>query len=191
VRYHLIVDTIRIALKEWHVVCRALREGRQTILLRKGGILEAKSGFQIQHARFALFPTFLHQDVEMLKPEARRGFVAHASEPGTISIETVADVADIVQLHSREQMNALDDEHIWTVPLIDMRFNYKPNNPLYLLILRAYRFAQPVTIENTSEYAGCKSWVPLETVVNCEGAAPVIDNASFEARRRRILERLR
>ena len=37
------------------------------------------------------------------------------------------------------QMDALDGEHIWTAPLIDMRFNYRPQNPLYLLLVRAFR----------------------------------------------------
>jgi len=27
-------------------------------------------------------------------------------------------------------MDALEDEHVWAKPLIDMRFNYKPQNPL-------------------------------------------------------------
>jgi len=55
-------------------------------------------------------------------------------------------------------MNAIETEHIWTSPLIDMRFNYKPQNPLYLLLVRTYRLAKPVTVDNTPEYAGCKSW---------------------------------
>ena len=29
-----------LALKEWSIVCRALEEAKQSILLRKGGILE-------------------------------------------------------------------------------------------------------------------------------------------------------
>ena len=49
------------ALKEWAVVCRALEEGRQTVLLRKGGILEFREGFEVKHDRFMLFPTYEHQ----------------------------------------------------------------------------------------------------------------------------------
>ena len=30
------------ALKEWAIICKALEEGRQVVLLRKGGILEYK-----------------------------------------------------------------------------------------------------------------------------------------------------
>ena len=41
-------DHLTIALKEWHAVCRALASGRQTILLRKGGIYESSGEFVLQ-----------------------------------------------------------------------------------------------------------------------------------------------
>ncbi len=184
-------DQLHIALKEWDVVSRALREGRQIVLLRKGGILEAKGGFQIQHSRFALFPTFLHQNVEMVKPESRPGLVAHTSEPATITIDTAVEVIDVVQLRSRDQMDAIDDQHIWTSPLIDVRFNYRPDNPLYLLVIRAYRLVKPVTIENTPAYAGCKSWVPLKHPIDVGGVTPTIRDGDFDKLRRHLLARLR
>ena len=68
-------------------------------------------------------------------------------------------------------MDALDAEHIWTTPLIDMRFNYKPQNPLYLLLVRAYSLAKPVTVANTPAYAGCKSWVPLDEAIDVSAVA--------------------
>jgi hypothetical protein len=42
------------ALKEWAVVCRALEEGRQVMLLRKGGILEYRQGFEVRHEKFLI-----------------------------------------------------------------------------------------------------------------------------------------
>ena len=42
------------ALKEWAVVCRALEEGRQIVLLRKGGILEYREGFEVKHDKFLI-----------------------------------------------------------------------------------------------------------------------------------------
>ena len=47
--------------KEWLVICRALAAGRQSIILRKGGIAEGRSGFSFQHDSFFLFPTLYHQ----------------------------------------------------------------------------------------------------------------------------------
>ena len=37
------------ALKEWATVVRALEQGKQTVILRKGGILETASGLSLIH----------------------------------------------------------------------------------------------------------------------------------------------
>ncbi|HEY7089970.1 MAG TPA: DUF1802 family protein [Tepidisphaeraceae bacterium] len=183
--------TSKIGLKEWDVVRQALEMGRQTILLRKGGIYESAGEFQVEHERFLLFPTFLHQSLKMLKPEAHSGFQQHAAEPAKITLSSFATVSDIFELKQRRQMDALDSEQIWTPPLIDMRFNYRPENPLYLVVVRAYRLKHPVTVENTPAYAGCKSWVPLEQAVDVSGAAPALDDASFARRRGLIISAVR
>ena len=39
-------------LKEWATVVKALEQGKQTVLLRKGGILETASGFNIESKKF-------------------------------------------------------------------------------------------------------------------------------------------
>jgi hypothetical protein len=183
--------SLQMALKEWAVVCRALESGRQLILLRKGGIYEAAGEFEVEHREFLLFPTYVHQNLNMLKPTEHEHFEARSSEPEEIAMSAAAVVSDVVQLQSREQMNVIDDEHVWTSPLIDMRFNYRPENPLYLLIVRAYRLHTPVTIANTPAYAGCKSWVPLDQPVETGDALPVLDDARFDLRRESILERLK
>jgi len=175
-------------LKEWATVCQALETGRQVLLLRKGGIYEAAGEFELENPQFLLFPTYLHQNLVMLKPADQAGFEARSSEPQQIRLSAAGEVTDIVQLKSRSQMDALDAEHVWTAPLIDMRFNYKPQNPLYLMLVRAYRLSEPVTVENTPEYAGCKSWVPLEQTIDTSNAQPVIDDAAYERRRTAIRE---
>ncbi|HVT90417.1 MAG TPA: DUF1802 family protein [Tepidisphaeraceae bacterium] len=183
-------ESLDVALKEWNVVCQALGTGRQIILLRKGGIHESSSGFELEHVRFLLFPTYLHQNLKMLKPDVQADFEPHSSEPARITLSFAAEVTDIIRLKYRSQIDVLDSEHIWTSPLIDMRFNYKPENPLYLLIVRAYRLAQHVTVDNTPEYAGCKSWVPLETQIDVAGATPAMDDMSFKRRQRAIASQL-
>lgn len=182
--------SLQIALKEWATVCQALEDGRQMLLLRKGGIYEAAGEFEPENPQFVLFPTYLHQNLTMLKPEAHAGFEPRSAEPAQVRLSAAGVVTDIVQLKDRAQMDALDDEHVWTKPLIDMRFNYKPQNPLYLMLVRAYRLEQPVAVENTPAYAGCKSWVPLDGPVITGNAVPVLDDVKHEMRRRSILERI-
>jgi hypothetical protein len=179
--------SLQMALKEWATVCRALETGRQIVLLRKGGIYESAGEFELEHREFLLFPTYLHQNVRMLKPEAHAGFEPHTAEPDRVRLSAAGVVTDIVPVESRAQVDAIDAEHVWTGPLIDMRFNYKPQNPLYLMLVRAYRLREPVAVENTPAYAGCKSWVPLDEPVATGGAVPVLDDGTYASRRKGIL----
>ena len=183
-------SSLKVGLKEWARVCRALESGRQVVLLRKGGISEAIGGFELENREFLLFPTYLHQNLNMLKPAEHEGFEAAAAEPSQVRLSAAGVVTDILPVPSRAVMDSLDDEHVWTPPLIDMRFNYRPKNPLYLLLVRVYRIHEPVVVENTPAYAGCKSWVPLEQEIATGGALPVLDDVRYEHRRRSILERM-
>ena len=64
----------RIAFKEWASVCDALLEGRQTIILRKGGISEgtAPGVFVPEHSEFWLYPTWVHQAEQGVRSDAAR-----------------------------------------------------------------------------------------------------------------------
>ena len=58
------------ALKEWSAVVHALLDGRQRVLLRKGGIGEKR--FDVTVAReFMLFPTVAHSHAERVRPQFR------------------------------------------------------------------------------------------------------------------------
>lgn len=183
-------SSLQIALKEWATVCRALETGRQVLLLRKGGIYEAAGEFELENPQFVLFPTYVHQNAKMLKEDAREGLEQRDAEPRQVRLSAAGVVTDIIRLRSRTQMDALDDEHVWAPPLIDMRFGYRPDNPLYLLLVRTYRLHRPERVENTPAYAGCKSWVPLEQAVQTGDALPVLDDVKYEFRHRSILGRL-
>ncbi|HEX4591747.1 MAG TPA: DUF1802 family protein, partial [Gemmataceae bacterium] len=67
---------LRIAFKEWAVICQALAEGRQALILRKGGIAETGGQFAPEHSRFWLYSTFAHEKPEGIKPEAEELFRA-------------------------------------------------------------------------------------------------------------------
>jgi hypothetical protein len=142
----------------------------------------------MNHDQFLLFPTYLHQSRGELKPEAE--FEPATSEPNEVRITAAAVVSDIIQVKSRGQIDRLEDEHIWTSSLIDMRFNYKPEKPLYLVLVRAYRLHEPAILLNTPAYAGCKSWVPLEQPIATGDALPVLDDVKFEYRRSTLLKKL-
>lgn len=183
-------SSLQVGLKEWASVCRALEHGTQIVLLRKGGIYEAAGEFEVEHREFLLFPTYVHQNLKMLKPAGQVDFEPRAEEPEQVRMSSAGVVTDIVQLQSRQQMDAIDDEHLWTPPLLDMRFNYRPENPLYLLLVRSYRLHEAHVIDNTPAYAGCKSWVPLDQAIATGGATAVMDDVRYGFRRKGVLERV-
>ena len=174
---------LKVGLKEWAVVCGALGDGRQIILLRKGGIYESAGEFEIEHRQFVLFPTYLHQNAEMVKEGERVKLQVVKGEPQEVEISLAGEITDIVAVSDRSAMDRLAGEHIWTPKLIDMRFNYRPENPLYLLLVRAYRLREAAVLANTPGYAGCKSWVPLEEQIKTGGAVAVLDDGKYAARR--------
>ena len=185
---------IRVALKEWSIVCDLLLEGQLSILLRKGGIHEegGPGEFRLEHPRFALFPSWAHQKPEMIKLQLRDR-VRVLPEPAQVTFHAIADAARIWQVPSRTAFDQLDDLHCWSAAQIDMRFNYKPDKPLYLVAVRCHRLARPQTIDNDWSYGGCKSWVPLKEsdAVDDSGATPALSDAQFDALIHRIDESIR
>lgn len=184
-------NELAVGLKEWDSVCQALLQGRQIVLLRKGGIHESGGEFELEFRRFLLFPTFLHQDKLMLKDEAQDLFKFSGSEPNTVRIEGYADVTDIVQIHTPEQIAAVDGHHIWTQKMVQGRLDYRPENPVYLLLVRVAALEQAVTIPNHTQYGGCKSWVGLRQTLDVQAAKPVMDAATHQRQRDEILMRIR
>ena len=55
------------ALKEWGAAVQALLDGRQTVLLRKGGIGEKR--FEVSAPEFVFFPTVEHSHAQRVRPE--------------------------------------------------------------------------------------------------------------------------
>ncbi len=171
-----------VALKEWAVVCDLLLEGKLALLLRKGGIAE-KGGagvFELEHPRFAMWPSWAHQIPQRIK-EPFRDQVQVLDEPGEVTLCGYGQVDHIWQVPSREAFDQLEDLHCWTEPQINMRFNYKPEKPLYLMAVRAYKLAQTKEVENLPEYSGCRSWVPLHDTdaVDEAGAVAALDDSHF------------
>src|SRR5574337_1348443 len=105
------------ALKEWATVIKALENGNQTVLLRKGGILETASGFKIEAPKFALFPTYEHQNNASLKSQFY-GYLADARESqpreGYNRISAVAEVLEERDVSSMEKIEWLSPFHIWS-----------------------------------------------------------------------------
>jgi hypothetical protein len=178
------------ALKEWSSVVRALGEGRQHVIIRKGGILEAASGFKFDSPTFALFPTREHQDVGDLKPE----FARYAAEPvpgGGDGHETVSFYAEVqceVETGDASVVESLSGMHAWSDDFVRRRMAWRPEKPVRAALLRVYAAAEPARVKLGPEHAGCKSWVDIGQDLGA--GRPVVDDgraAGLESEFRRLV----
>jgi len=169
------------ALKEWATVVKALENGNQTVLLRKGGILETASGFQVEASKFALFPTYEHQDTASLKSQFY-GYLADAREgqpkEGYNEITSIAQVIEERDIPSIEKIDQLSQFHIWSDSYIVERMNWMPSKPMKAMFLRVFTIS-PTEIPVLPEYQGCKSWIELN--VNPEAGKSVLSDAELES----------
>ena len=175
---------MRIAFKEWAVVADALGRGEQIIILRKGGISEGRSGFQIEHDRFFIFPTLFHQQRESVQPAAQLRYDALAPKlsPESVCIELFVEVADWKLVDSLETAQRLRGQHIWREEVFRDRFDWGKSKSIYALAVRAFRLPLPVELRMRTEYGGCKSWVEFDEPISTDGAQPVLTDREFEAK---------
>ena len=185
------------ALKEWAVTCRALREGRQILLLRKGGIEDDYGVFSLEHQSFWLQPTYEHQSEDRVKPEHRDLFaaVAKSQRDGEnldfIVLELFARVEHVWALPPGDAAN-LDKlrcaPHIYGDDYLTLRLDYKPQHPLLAVALRVYRHEAAHIVPMRPEFLGCRSWIELPEPLALHGA-PVLGDDAF-ARQLEELERV-
>ncbi|MBI4459386.1 MAG: DUF1802 family protein [Acidobacteria bacterium] len=175
-----------MALKEWAVVVWAIAQGSQILLLRKGGIAEDEGEFRLAASEFFLYPTYEHQQESFLKPqyaEVFRSLTEKVPSQRELSFQHYVAVSDILPAPGLERMKLLRDALVWNDLFLEKRYGYKPQSPLFVLLVRAYSLPQPVEIPQQERYAGCRSWVELEESLSTEGAQPVLSDEEFEERR--------
>lgn len=176
---------MRTAFKEWAAVCRALGTGRQTVILRKGGIAESGGRFIPEYPEFLLFPTHLHQSKQQLVPDASELFdeTTRAPNPADhVLIEFLSKVVSVANVTDPERLAALAPEHIWTEAVVRERFDRWRSAGVHALLVRVFRLPQPRAMVSLPAYAGCKSWVRLEEDIPTEGATAVLSDAEFAQR---------
>jgi hypothetical protein len=172
---------LKHAFKEWAVVCRALGEGRQALILRKGGIAEGPEGFRVEHTRFWLYPTFVHQQRGGTKEEALpllQRAEADRAAPGTLRLTHFVEVPGVFHVMDLAPALILNHLHVWSEETVRQRFAYRVPG-IYVLPARVYRVPEALEIAETADYAGCRSWVELDQALPTDGATPVLDDTTF------------
>ena len=178
-----------LALKEWAVAIAALAEGKQIIILRKGGIHRDDKEFRIVHPEFLLYPTYEHQKLELLQTEYHQDLRDTLTEndiPGLVTLSYWSEVSDIIELRNEETLYALSPFHIWTSQYAHKRLHWRPKDSLTIALLRIYKLQQPQALPILDEYIGCKSWVDLGQKVPLGYMTPVLTDDEYEKKTKAI-----
>jgi hypothetical protein len=181
-------DCCGVAFKEWAGVCEALESGRQSLILRKGGIAEGSNGFMPEHRTFWLYPTHLHEAQQGLKSDRANAGGPQATA-GHVPLRSLAVVEQSVFVDQLGLLPALDEFHVWTADTIRKRFDYRSPG-LWVLVIRTFVRPGAIEVPLHAEHAGCKSWVPIDPPLPTAGLVPVLDDAEFIKRRDRLLAAL-
>jgi hypothetical protein len=184
------------ALKEWSAAVHALLDGRQTVLLRKGGIAEKR--FAVAAPEFLLFPTVAHSHRERVRPEHRDllELAAADSTDTAVTIRAAAKVVAAIEVNQPDAIDEIDDLHIWTAASVRTdRLDFRPKHRLTVLVVQARPLTAPVELIRVPAFGGCKSWVELnvdDTVLRTREAhdgntSAIHDDATLQ----RVAERVR
>lgn len=162
---------MRHALKEWDSVCARLASGDACLLLRKGGILERRDGFELEHREFLLFPTRHHASGQ--------------APPDRVEISLLAEAVRDLPLTDLGIVRRLEGFHAVPWPDVEKRFHYRKPG-IHAVALRVHRLREPRVLPNTAAYDGCVSWVELEEDLPAETAGPALSDGDFAARLERL-----
>ena len=173
---------MRIAFKEWAVVVDALGHGGQIIILRKGGIREQRSSFQMEHLQFVLFPTLFHQQRESVVSDAQARFDQISRtfpSKDRVRLEFFAEVVEWQRLDSLAAAEPLRGQHIWREEVIAERFGRGKEKSIFALAVRVLCLPTVIELLVQESYGGCKSWIELEQEITVAGACPVLSDEAF------------
>ncbi|NJL80168.1 MAG: DUF1802 family protein [Richelia sp. RM2_1_2] len=174
-------QTTNHALKEWSIAINALESGETIMLLRKGGIHEKGGRFRVAHHQVLLYPTYEHQQTFMLKADYSNLVIPVTSgwRPQGVKITSYAQITHILPVTDDSIINALLPFHIWNQHFIHDRQDWKPLEPLFVLLLRTYKLPTPQLVAYHPHYGGCKSWIDLHESISLAAATPAIPENTY------------
>jgi hypothetical protein len=174
------LNNMSVAFKEWAIVCEAIGSGRQSIMLRKGGIAEGRDGFAFKHQEFFLFPTWFHEQLEKTTFPVGTTLPPHLEGEIEIRYAVTLEWSRLVTDASR--LPSLREFHILHDSVVDERFRYDESPGIHVGFVRAFLLASPRRLPMQKNFGGCRSWVDLPGLEDAE-LVPVISDEEHAARR--------
>ena len=160
------MTTTATAFKEWQLVCDALASGRQSILLRKGGIHEGRAGFSFAHDSFFLFPTRFHSQADHVR-EGSAPTLPEWQNGDTVLITHHATAIRAVTLTDWDQVAALAPFHIYTEETVRQRFDWEGKGmsagSIHVALVEVRARPTPFPLTYQPSFGGCRSWIQIPT----------------------------
>jgi len=182
-----------MAFKEWQVVCDALASGRQSVILRKGGIHEGREGFSFAHDSFLLFPTKFHAQLN----QVREGDFTPEKEwqiGDLFQITHRADVLFAATLSDWRKVEALHPYHVFNTETLRERFYWEgkgmASGSIHVAFVRVSKLEKPVELTYEKRFGGCRSWLELPgmSAEAMENRVPVMPQDAFATLHAKISE---
>ena len=147
-----------IGFKEWALVCEALGTGRQSVIIRKGGIAEGPDGFAFRYREFFLFPTFFHEQLERVRESSGVLPTPPAKE---IEVRYLARVTETRVLTDWEEVRKLEPLHVLRESVVRERFEYDNAPGVHVAFVDVFRLDPVWHFPDAKSYRGCRSWLKL------------------------------
>jgi hypothetical protein len=194
-----------VGFKEWAAVCEAMGQGRQSIILRKGGIAEGRDGFSFKYRSFFLFPTWFHEQPQKVRSDPLQSSLDNAeraalnAERRTQASGTVPEGEDLIEINyacqveevrtitSWDMAAALAPLHILREAVIRERFDYDEARGLHVAFVRVFRLEPRWSFANQKKYGGCRSWMTLPAFPNDIRLEPVLSEPEHQRLRKHFL----
>ena len=174
-----------VGFKEWAIVCRALGEGQQSVIIRKGGIAEGRDGFAFRHREFFLFPTFFHEQVEKTRLKDTSFSQPNESQ---VEIQFLARIEHAYRIESWETVTALESFHVLKQSVVRERFDDVRAPGIHAAFVRVFHLGQSWILPNDKRYAGCRSWVELPEPPAMVRLEPVLGQEAHVEMEKRFLD---
>lgn len=191
----MLPNRLSLAFKEWASVVAALAVGRQSIILRKGGLNEEGGSFELKNPSFLLFPTYEHQNLEDLSPEGREFLkpileTASHRDAQQVEFDYCAKVEKSFWVDDLDKLFALWPYHVLSEQSVKKRFLWGDNAGLHIFLVRVYRLGWTERLDARPEYSGCKSWVTLERDIPVQQATPVLPDDAYAGLQNKLTQLL-
>ena len=149
-----------IGFKEWALVCEALGTGRQSVIIRKGGISEGREGFAFRYRDFFLFPTFFHGQLDRVRES--NGVLPMPPAKG-VEIRYLARVKEACVLTDWEEVRRLEPLHVLRESVVRERFDYDNVRGVHVAFVDVFQLDPVWRFPDAKSYRGCRSWLKLPT----------------------------